>query len=372
MENGVTVAENSGGPRYSQELFNYDLLLTLKPDLENPDSYLHLPYSFVLGADGNYYVSDRGNYRIAIFNSQGEYIDSFGTRGKGPGDFEDPRIQYIDNGILSVFDYRLKRTSLWHTDGSLENVYTPSQWSPLMTDYFVISDNQFLSVILIRDLKDGIVKHSRIATSYSSTGESLWSMATIELPAFYRYSYSGGSGRRGLDYRGMPVIKYVPGNGTVISTGIEPELRWFNESGELQKLVNLGLDAEPISRGERSAMIRRELDSREARIRPSAEVIREASRIIEYKAFWEEVVIDDHGYTWLRVPEPIEEANANGGFKYRVVSPDGEYLGDSMWPWIRGTVRSGRLFTIQQDIETGELIPSVYSIRSNIAELIYP
>ena len=51
------------------------------------DGYLLLPLSIDRGLDGRYYVLDAGNGRIQVFDAEGEYLTQWGTRGKGPGQF---------------------------------------------------------------------------------------------------------------------------------------------------------------------------------------------------------------------------------------------------------------------------------------------
>ena len=67
-ENGVTIAETVGGPKYSEELFKYEYLLTLKED-ERVESLLFNPTGLDMDEMGSFYVHDTGNTRIAVFDS---------------------------------------------------------------------------------------------------------------------------------------------------------------------------------------------------------------------------------------------------------------------------------------------------------------
>ena len=95
IEYGATFADTVGGPKYSDPLFRYEKILTLKEDPAKPESYLFNPGSISMDPDGLIYVTDRGNQRIAVFNSDGEYLRSFGREGEGPGEFLSMRLLYV-------------------------------------------------------------------------------------------------------------------------------------------------------------------------------------------------------------------------------------------------------------------------------------
>ena len=128
IENGVTIAETIGGPKYSDPLFQYEPILTLKEDPTKPESYLFNPGRISIDTDGLIYVTDRGNQRIAVFNRDGEYLRSFGRKGEGPGEFLSMRLLYLHNNILNLYDFQNRRATLFRTDGTLLDIITP--WDP--------------------------------------------------------------------------------------------------------------------------------------------------------------------------------------------------------------------------------------------------
>ena len=58
VEDGVTVADTSGGPKYHEELFEYSHLTAVIEDPTNEESYLVGPTSITVDDKGFYYVSD--------------------------------------------------------------------------------------------------------------------------------------------------------------------------------------------------------------------------------------------------------------------------------------------------------------------------
>ena len=76
----------------------------------------------MVGVKGNWtvllvlplYVSEEGNNRVSVFTSEGQLVTSFGRRGKGPGEFDDPRGLAVDNsGVVYVCDSGNNRVQLF-------------------------------------------------------------------------------------------------------------------------------------------------------------------------------------------------------------------------------------------------------------------
>ena len=71
-----------------------------------------------MAPDGYFYVEDNRNYRIAVFNPQGEYERSFGRKGGGPGEFGNYwGIVGFDGSVLTMLDVLQRRLTLYRTDG---------------------------------------------------------------------------------------------------------------------------------------------------------------------------------------------------------------------------------------------------------------
>lgn len=52
------------------------------------------------------YVGEGNNGRVSVFNLDGQFLTTFGRKGKGPGEFDWPCGLVVDaNGVLYVCDY---------------------------------------------------------------------------------------------------------------------------------------------------------------------------------------------------------------------------------------------------------------------------
>jgi hypothetical protein len=66
---------------------------------------------------GDILYSDRDQKTVLVFNAQGDYLTKFGREGRGPGEFEIPRVIASDHeGFIYVSDLGNARISVWNSD----------------------------------------------------------------------------------------------------------------------------------------------------------------------------------------------------------------------------------------------------------------
>jgi len=379
MENGVTVAETTGGPKYSDPLFHYEPILTLREDPAKPDSYLFNPGRFSMDADGLIYVTDRGNQRIAVFNGDGAYIRSFGRKGEGPGEFLSMSLLYIHNDIINLYDYRNRRATLFRTDGTLLDVITP--WDPYRYtwDIYQTPEGPRVYIVSAEDLREGGYDWNGLeAFIIGADGEEIATIATPRVANYYAVDFAGGYGSFRIEYAGSPVMQYYPNRGILVTSGEEPALYWYDSTGSLTAIIRIQIEPEPVTDEERRIIQQRFNEHNEMtseRNPDMARAERNVFKIRDYKAFWNDAYVDDAGYVWLQLTE-MRAVEEYGGPAFHVLSPDGEYLGNTRSP-VTGLLSScaiaqGRFMGYAVDPETGERIPTIFQIIATVEGLEYP
>ncbi|MEZ4648542.1 MAG: 6-bladed beta-propeller [Candidatus Eisenbacteria bacterium] len=92
------------------------------PDAPDPAQFYEKVggVSFDSDAEGHLYVLDNGNYRVQVFGPDGRFFRSFGSEGKGPGEFNLPAHLSVNaKGEAAVHDIGNQRVSIFRADGSL-------------------------------------------------------------------------------------------------------------------------------------------------------------------------------------------------------------------------------------------------------------
>ncbi len=88
-------------------------------------------------AAGNIFVSDGyNNKRVVKFDKDGRFLKDFGSRGRGPGQFEDVHTIQVDHqGNVYVGDRANKRIQVFDNDGNFKTMYinVGSPWAICIT-----------------------------------------------------------------------------------------------------------------------------------------------------------------------------------------------------------------------------------------------
>jgi DNA-binding beta-propeller fold protein YncE len=81
---------------------------------------LFLPTNIAVGADGEVYVSDTGNFRVQKFDSRGRHLRRFGRLGKRFGQFVRPKGIALDReGRLYAVDAASEVVQIFDPEGQL-------------------------------------------------------------------------------------------------------------------------------------------------------------------------------------------------------------------------------------------------------------
>ena len=83
-----------------------------------PDSFsesiIHFSREARLGPNGNIYVADAGASEVKVYSPSGKFLNSFGKRGRGPGEFTGIRGFAVTDSTVLAWDQDLQRMdSIW-------------------------------------------------------------------------------------------------------------------------------------------------------------------------------------------------------------------------------------------------------------------
>jgi sugar lactone lactonase YvrE len=102
-------------------------------DLESDDENVlfYMPADMAVDEEGNMYVMDSGNHRIQKFDSEGNFLGTFGRKGQGPGEFQYPHsIDIDDRGFMYISDSGNQKIQILKPDGALEKEIKKTDQAP--------------------------------------------------------------------------------------------------------------------------------------------------------------------------------------------------------------------------------------------------
>jgi hypothetical protein len=402
-QDGVTVARTTGGPTYEGEIFVYEKVLEIRPDESRPETLFFFLAGRAIDDEGNLYVSDANANRISVFDPEGNWLRDIGRQGQGPGEFQTPtQVEYAD-GIVRVRDVRKRGTHLFTPTGELIGFerwpaftvvgsMVPQIW-PTATGGTVIhllAESRMVDRLEGRP-GDNAARNRAAVLVYDEEGteiarvEGPW----VKMAELRTYTWSGreATSQVPVYFAPQPWGGYAPGRGVWLSTGAEPSIEWYGLDGVLFERWEIDLPAVPVTDEDRALV--QELLAEQVRDAANPEPGIETSPIERLrvladnplfaaaKPYWGIPRVDTYGFMWLPSQPPVgnsvERALAERGETsrfFRILSPAGEYLGDTTPP-AAGTIERGHLLTSATDPETEERYPVVYRMRPAVEGLEY-
>jgi len=176
IEHGVKIMRN---PKDS--LFG-DLKLELHEDLsigrEDDKNYLfHRIRGIDVDNEGNIFVDDMSNFRIQKYDRKGKYLQTFGRKGQGPGDFQMPMLARIENnsGNILVKDYGENLVILNKQGIYINNIHL----GKLIYDFIPNEDETIIAILMTGNMDK---KHS--LCKINTTGEVLATYIEYPYPIY--------------------------------------------------------------------------------------------------------------------------------------------------------------------------------------------
>ena len=88
-------------------------ILTIGDSSESEHYLFRNPTGIRTDKNGNIYVSDRNSSQIKVFNKDGEFVNAYGSKGKGPGEFQEVTSFHVTSEFdLLIFDHVSQKMSI--------------------------------------------------------------------------------------------------------------------------------------------------------------------------------------------------------------------------------------------------------------------
>ncbi len=358
IENGIRSIKNPEEPLYGE------ISLELEEDLiigrEDDENYMFYDLiSIAVDAEDNTFVLDRGNTRIQKYDGNGNYLQTIGRKGQGPGEFLDLRymshINLDDQGNICVKEGR--RLHIFDKNANFKNVIHVS--AHLGFPFGITKDGN----IQTQSMSGTREEMSTDIVLLNSEGMKIKTIASYpyHLPPLIR----GRIDLYNAYNPGLHLCLLNTGQG-IYGYSQEYRLFVFDSSGEVEYIIEKNESPRTIKKDERDKLINEYMEFQRAReqgLKLSRGEVKKGYIFPEHRPFFKGIINDDKDRIYvLRFKSPLDKERYE---KYDLFSKEGYYLYRIAMPSVSvAVIKDGHIYTIKREMDTGILRVIRYRIKN--------
>ena len=115
---GVTIVKNPTEPMYGEGVFSMEEDLTLRKKEGSEEYLFERVRNIDINKNDNIYVLDNMAVQVRIFEKNGKLIRTFGSKGQGPGEMQNPLyMQITSKEEVMVYDSGIQRLLFFSIEG---------------------------------------------------------------------------------------------------------------------------------------------------------------------------------------------------------------------------------------------------------------
>lgn len=271
-------------------------------------------------AEGRLVVPLQGSSVIRVFDAEGQFLQSLGGPGEGPGEFANLRSAWPRGDTVEAMDSRLNRITRFLPDGEIEVIRLRGSVGVETAVPGAMPDGWVATAIgsVGSGVRDEVILHG-----FSMEGTHLGELGQIE--GFMRIDGSGVAGPHPLSPR---TVTRISGGEVYVAETETPRIQVLDLGGTVTREIEWEVDDRRAPDEALELVREAPLDAFYERLMEDAAVPDRLS------VFWD-FLVDDLGFIWIRPYEPGEHAIALGGGgrearldgPWRILSADGVEVG---------------------------------------------
>jgi hypothetical protein len=351
-ENGIKVVNNPAEPLYGE------LVLELEEDLaigsiDDENTTFYQIGGIAVDSQDNMFVMDSGNQRIQKYDKEGNYLQTIGRKGQGPGEFTRPfeilldeqdRIYVMEIRKMHVFDP--KGNSM--KDINLQNFmmgFTPGADGNILAHGFVRAEQGQNYGVVIIDQEGKITKTLAEfeGTRLVARGDTLFS----------------------LSHEYTPHLGFSPVQQTGAVYGYNPEYTLFltDRSGDTILIIKKDEPDQPITRKEKDKIIDEALErTAQDGARWPRDVVEEGANFPDHRPFFDGITSDNKGRIFVRKNKSVLDESTE--VEFDIFSNDGYFLYTTKLSFTPILIKDGYLYKSTYLEETSEYKVIRYKIKN--------
>ena len=355
-ENGVQIVNNPEDPFYG------NLELELEQDLiignEEDDHYFfYRAHEVAVDSQENIYVMDAGNFRIQKFSRSGEYLQTIGEKGQGPGEFDHMYSFYI-NQKGQIYVLGGTKIQKFNEKGEFEKSIPLA----LRMYNFWVSPEDFIYGIVYTATEEG---RKRKIVKVNMEGKEVGDIAQFACIDVVSRKSEGRTIAFSLTHSYNHSLCLTPAKFKNLIYGYSADYRIFrvNSKGEIDLIINKKEPYHSISIKEKAAIVQEiEEDISNRNQKWPEDVIKEACQFPAHRPFFSDIATDDKRRIYVRRVKSV--LNEKETQEFDIISADGFYLYRTEIDFMPCLINKGFIYRMKSDKETGSLKLIRYQIKN--------
>jgi hypothetical protein len=357
-EDGIKVIKNPNEPLHGE------IKLELKEDLsigrEDDENYMfYRVRDIALDSHDNIYIMDSGNSRIQKFDSKGQFLQTIGRKGQGPGEFERPRRLSIDSQNNIYVEDR-EQIKIHDSNGKFRKSISING---SVSEFAVDSEGNIFANVRLFSREE--LKHRRMFIKVNPEGKVLTKFIEFSEPGFGLVKGEKGILTLSLYLEYHPHLYFSCVNENTFTYGISSEYQIFviDKDGNHRMSIQKEEGHQTVSRKEKDAIINRFEESlaRQGQKAPR-KAIEETCDFPAFRSFFSQIMADDKQRIFVRRVKSVLEEGEDA--EYDIFGSDGRYLYRTTLPFTPEIIKSGFLYAIHTSEERGEVKVKRYKIKN--------
>lgn len=345
--NGIEFIHNSETPLFPERTVTFVEELSIGSEDQEGNINFYDPGNFVVDQAENIYLADEQDQTIKIFDPQGKYIRSIGTKGQGPGEFE--RIGYmafLPDERLLVQDYQNRRTSVISRTGEFEKSHP---WINSYSFILAVTNNSYLTSYMNRVEGETFSESKRVLTEFDFNGKELRSFGAFKMPEMKMLQM--GDVIFGMSVPHSPHSNFaaaLPFPYFYHNQIDQYKLDVYDLEGNVLRQFDRPYKPLPYTKADKEKFLERYKNSRNERFKKLGQEMPFPS----HKAVVAGLIVDDKENLWVALHEE-KEKNGLVYTAYDIFNKEGYYEA-KVWSDITPTLFvKGKMYRVDEDEETG-------------------
>jgi hypothetical protein len=329
---GVAVISNPKEPMYKNEVFHLEEELSIGDEEKGGEYILSEPIDIEVDPEGKIYVLDRRECHVKVFDKNGKYVNTIGSKGQGPGEMSGSSSFLITpQDEIAINDPSARKIHFFDRDGNFLHAVSQKNMS-FFTDPKIDDEGNITASYMIMD--------KEITTVLKKFDSRLTEIFPVFSTVILKYP--------NVDPFFPQCHWDLIGEENIIwGFADKYELFIVDANGKTVKKITREYNPIKITEEEKSDIIEERFGGRKNLGSGVKMIWRSHHNPFIY------LCVDDSGRIFTRT---YEKASESGYYYYDVFDPDGKYMAKIPLKSRPYVIQRGKLYTIEEDEEGYQLV----------------